>query len=522
MKLDLAKAARAAALLILLAGAILQTLGGSAFPSPKSENDWGNDDSYISYHYAENLARGDGLVFNPGERVEGYSNFLYVLMMVPAFWLTSRDGVYFYSVLLNLLCALVALWLFSEYLRRELGEGSAAVGSLLFALCLPLWVAVASGMETALVLLLSLAVWFAVERVALEPARRSVNLLCLLMVLSVLARVDGFLIAGIALAYLLLKRRFRAALFCVVTLGIAGAAYEGWRYAYYGALLPTPYYVKVAGLLSMRVKHAFLELGKIALFEGLFPYLLAFLFVVVEVLREFAKAREGRLDGLKFETLFAVCWVSYWIYIGGDHFWDRFLVILFPMGIFALLKYLGASASRRSVAFVVVLLAVLQVGPPFALDPRFRYVFNKYDSWIGLGKFLGERFPGRTLATGAIGKVPFFSGLYTIDMLGLADPVIVHRPAATEAFEPGHIKFDADYVFSRKPDLIVGATDPSLDMAMGMPRRRYEVEGYRIAYLASTLRPPPPVRIIDVSGQDVATVRGEVAEGYDFAVLVKK
>lgn len=34
------------------------------------------DDAYISFRYATNLIHGHGLVFNPGERVEGYSNFL--------------------------------------------------------------------------------------------------------------------------------------------------------------------------------------------------------------------------------------------------------------------------------------------------------------------------------------------------------------------------------------------------------------------------------------------------------------
>ena len=37
------------------------------------------DDAFISFRYARNLLEGNGLVWNPGERVEGYSNFLWVL-----------------------------------------------------------------------------------------------------------------------------------------------------------------------------------------------------------------------------------------------------------------------------------------------------------------------------------------------------------------------------------------------------------------------------------------------------------
>lgn len=34
------------------------------------------DDAYISYRYALNLVAGHGLVYNPGEYVEGYTNLL--------------------------------------------------------------------------------------------------------------------------------------------------------------------------------------------------------------------------------------------------------------------------------------------------------------------------------------------------------------------------------------------------------------------------------------------------------------
>ncbi len=37
------------------------------------------DDAFINFRYVRNLLEGHGLVFNPGERVEGYSNFLWTL-----------------------------------------------------------------------------------------------------------------------------------------------------------------------------------------------------------------------------------------------------------------------------------------------------------------------------------------------------------------------------------------------------------------------------------------------------------
>ena len=43
------------------------------------------DDAFISFRYVRNLLAGHGLVFNPGEYVEGYTNFLWILELA-ALW----------------------------------------------------------------------------------------------------------------------------------------------------------------------------------------------------------------------------------------------------------------------------------------------------------------------------------------------------------------------------------------------------------------------------------------------------
>src|ERR1700693_4761930 len=43
------------------------------------------DDAFISYRYAQNLAMGHGITWNPGyPPTEGYTNFLLVLIFAPA------------------------------------------------------------------------------------------------------------------------------------------------------------------------------------------------------------------------------------------------------------------------------------------------------------------------------------------------------------------------------------------------------------------------------------------------------
>jgi hypothetical protein len=45
------------------------------------------DDAYISLRYVDNFLAGKGLVFNEGEYVEGYTNFLWVMLLSVVGWL---------------------------------------------------------------------------------------------------------------------------------------------------------------------------------------------------------------------------------------------------------------------------------------------------------------------------------------------------------------------------------------------------------------------------------------------------
>jgi arabinofuranosyltransferase len=518
-KFDLAKLGILICLLILLSGSILHTLAGNADLSQSPQHSWGNDDAYIGYRYAKNLVDGKGLVFNPGERVEAYTDPLYVLMLAPGFWVTDSDGIYFYSVLLNLLFATAAFFLFVSYLEQQLGRQMALAGAFLFALCLPLWVAVASGLETPFVLAVMIAVWVLTERVVRDPSARTVGLLSLAMVATVLARADGFIFVGAALFYLLLKHRYRALAICgVISIAVVGI-HVLIREAYYGAPLPTSYYVKVAGPLSLRFAHALDQLGNIAAFDGLMPFLLVILWVVGGIIL----SRSGRfVEELRFDLLFPFVWLAYWFYIGGDIFFDRFAVILYPLGIFALLKLLSRDTSRAVMGFVVAALAIMEVLAPFKIDPRFHYRLNQYDCLITTGKLLRQEFPGKTMATGALGKIPFFSGLMTEDILGLADPVLAHRSVPSNNTEFGHLKYNPDYTLSRNPDLIVNWIDENLDTSYGLTRAKYEPAGYRIRFLINSMGDPSQTSIINVEGENAPSIQQWVARGYALAVLVKE
>ena len=80
---------------------------------------WGfvQDDAYISLRYARNLVQGQGIVFNPGERVEGYSNFSWMLYSTFFIYLgvDPIDALTISSALSG-----IPLLLFSPYLMASL------------------------------------------------------------------------------------------------------------------------------------------------------------------------------------------------------------------------------------------------------------------------------------------------------------------------------------------------------------------------------------------------------------------
>lgn len=59
----------------------LLVLCGLVFLKHAREYEYVQDDAYISLVYAQNWVDGYGLVFNAGERVEGYTNFLWTLLL---------------------------------------------------------------------------------------------------------------------------------------------------------------------------------------------------------------------------------------------------------------------------------------------------------------------------------------------------------------------------------------------------------------------------------------------------------
>ena len=190
------------------------------------------DDAYISYRYAENFASGQGLVFNAGERVEGYSNFLWVLIL--GLLKKAGIGVPLAAKILGFLSLLAALVAVYKLVKRLTGDSLSAAGALLLmTTSFGLVFFSVTGLET--VFYAALVTWAAClfHR---DEGRISVGL-SIILVAAALTRPEGVLFFPAMAAFELIKykrvqRRFvGAALVFLFSFG----AFLLWRHAYYGS-----------------------------------------------------------------------------------------------------------------------------------------------------------------------------------------------------------------------------------------------------------------------------------------------
>ena len=475
----------------------------------------GCDDAYISYRYARNLAAGEGLVFNPSERVEGYSNFLYVLILglLAKF---SDSNIYLLSSLLNIILLAGCLWLFFGRIKTVYGESEARTAVFLFALCPYLWLWAASGMETILVLLVQISIWILTDRLSSGYNRKQFFWLAGLIAVSILSRADGFVFPAIAAGILLLKRQYKTGLLSIAILVAGIMLYFAWRYSYYGYWLPNTYYVKVSGPLQERLLAALSLLKSILFTKGFIVYFATMGAVLIHGLIKSIRSRTNLFDSVESNVWFMIGWLGYWLYIGGDVFMERFLVIAIPLGIYSMFKAIGYFNDKIAVVGFPLVLLLFQM-TPFLHDNSFNYRLNKYDQWVELGKFLDRNHHRDTLAVDAPGKIPYFSKQYTIDMLGLNDLRIARLESTF--FKVGHNKFDADYVLSRKPDLIAAWGFPGKDMRFGLTREKYARHGYTLKYMVNTDKYSKERNIIDVQGIGDSEYKRLYDEGYQYFVL---
>ncbi|MBI3541037.1 MAG: hypothetical protein HY073_02730 [Deltaproteobacteria bacterium] len=271
------------------------------------------DDAYISFQYAKNLILGNGLVFNPGERVEGYTNFLWIVFLAPIYFLSTLLHFDFTTaaIFLNVALALVDVVILYRISRRIFQNDWIAVSFVLLFTVLDnsFQVYAMSGMENHLVIL-----WMLLSiDLSLKETRCQPYWLGLVFALACMTRPDAGLFVG---AYFLTRRfHWRTLGFFCFVFGV----YFIWRYFYYGDILPNTYHLKVGKGLGALTRGW--EYTK-SFFEDRYylPLLsITALFGISQPL-------------IRWLLVFLLLQIAYVTYVGGDFYTgQRFYLVLIPI-----------------------------------------------------------------------------------------------------------------------------------------------------------------------------------------------
>ena len=290
------------------------------------------DDAFISFRYVRNLIEGHGLVFNPGERVEGYTNFLWVLELA-ALWgalgLRPEHAAPWLSVACTAATIGVVLWWVIRIpgLQQRRLISWVALGLLCSSATFAVWTS-GGGLETRQ---FTLFVVLAIVCVTVHGDSRW-GLLTASLSLSAASytRPEGPLIAACCISWFvgtrLATKRVRLIgrelCWLLGPLVVLISAHYLFRYTYYGEWLPNTYYAKH---VRPWYESGFRYLWAAALETGLYLWLpLAAL-----ALR---KAWQQRWDGrYALPLLCVVLHMVYLFRIGGDHFEYRPLDFYWPM-----------------------------------------------------------------------------------------------------------------------------------------------------------------------------------------------
>lgn len=423
------------------------------------------EDAYITYRYSEHLATGLGLVYNAGERVEGCSSLAWTgvlaavaklgLPLGPASQLLAMaGGLMLVWTTLGLSCALVAKHPLDSW---QILPAAAVIASGTWAYY------AGSGMETTTFAAL---VTGAARLAIAERDRRRALAAGFVFGLAAMTRPEGAGYVLAVLAAILWGRDRRDALTLSMSFSALFVPFFCARWWYFGYPLPNTYYAKAAPSLSL------FKAG--AVHAEAFLTSQAFWLPLIAAVGLGIACRHER--GWRILAAVVLAALVNAVLVGGDTFaYFRLFLPAIPCGAVALVATARALSARwlpRRTELAGA--SFLTAWVVFTFSAQFlpmRTILNRrpLSEWqrvaavarinaddFVVGAWLREQFDAKTLlAVNAAGIVPYVSRLRTLDMLGLNDEHIAHHRQRLGQGVIGHEKYDAKYVLSRRPDIIL-------------------------------------------------------------------
>ncbi len=479
------------------------------------------DDAYISYRYVANYLNGDGLVYNIGERIEGFTNFGWVIFMI--FWGALGVGYIFISKLIGFLCG--AAIIFVTYLIARKAFDGHVLYSGICAIIVGInqshayWAA--AGLETAaFALVVVLAVYLFLCRSWW---------LIYVLVLAVWLRPEGALITGLLIGVELFQEK-RVPKFTLTVAAIAfvlSLPYVIFKIFYYGSILPNPFYAKTG--FNMEILSSGLEYtGRFFKHYGFYGAGFVLALISFKKLSRPVQAIFG----------FAVLYLIYIVLVGGDVLKvHRFFLPLFGLSAIVAIAGLRSILTRLSPKSEFMLLVIAGVGlvtltyflpkDNVAYFHRYETGFTKRMQWMA-NNLKQSDSTDFSIALPTIGIIGYeLVGHRVIDMVGLTDSTIARHseePVEGMATTWKETKHNSKYLLSSAPDYILFSTGnkPSAPAERALLLFRQFHHSYRTTgwfYRSDTTRPQGVMsnifkRVRPIEGALVPTYPVEFVEAF--------
>jgi len=451
------------------------------------------DDSYITFRYVKNFTEGHGLVFNIGEYVEGYTCFLWVIILS----LVKQLGFNFISasqtigtissVLVILFTFFISSRIFPKIQNNVYNVSFSIIAGILLASNGSFAYWAVSGMETGLFCFLVTAGIYLYLKEIQNAQNTSIKYSSLLFLSATLTRPEGGLIFGITILHKIIitlkikndnsQNKFSLLLNKenIIWLGlyaIPALIFMSWRYAYYGYLLPNTFYAKTGFSLQ------YFSTG----FDYVWVFLKGYgLYGILALLALVNLKNKDKFNEYLYLVMVFFIFTIYIASVGGDVLRpNRFFVPVLP--VFYILvqegihNVINSLLQKKTFAFTGIIILIIVFSFAYTTYKGEKDDLKKFselenglvDKMRLAGGWLKNKQAqsGRqlTVAATTIGAISYFSEVTLVDMLGLTDKEIAHNPkpileiSANSEIGWKERHYNADYVLSRKPDYIYFST----------------------------------------------------------------
>jgi len=465
----------------------------------------GCDDAYIYFVYAKNFTNGHGLVYYPaGERVEGFTSLLWVLISSFFYFLTSHFQ--WLLLMLNVVLIGYALYRLARFVdtyyiaKPSQWVSLSSLGLILILLSIKGYIdwTVISLMETGLWSTLLILNWlFLLELVVKgENTKKQFGLFMAGIGLLVITRPESTLwnIGLIACLFLILylqsfsfKKTIRRVAPTILVFVLANVALITFRLIYFGYPLPNTYYAKVSTDKIYNLKEGIIYIAKFIYIYPIYfiPIVfgsVAFLWSGYHVLIALKKKENLNKFWLALFVNSVIIMITLLIplFVGGDHF-PLFRLIQPTVPFFLLLLLnpiwkeqflLMANLQSKKTKWISALLMIMLLTflylvnipkyfvnsekVPYKLSLYYDFSFaeaNKQESIVLNKLFSYSHKPsiGRIWA----GGYAFAYDGPTIDLMGLNNTLMAHAIPEKKGLK-NHAAFDKKTFYILKPDLLNG------------------------------------------------------------------